>query len=134
MTTVVPFRIYFCTPVVLYPQMRRQTPESWYLTQPNINFEWAKKSSFRYKLGGSLIASSSHKGLFGDASQMKHDPEMWTAIHAGFSLTVGSGISSQTELSYVMKGLQTVDTFFGGPPFILTPGSPTSFGVHTHQD
>lgn len=121
------FRVYFCTPVVFYPQMGRQNPEAWYLTRPNINFEWVRKSNFRYKVGGSVIASSTHKGLFVDASQTKHDPEMWTALHAGFSLPVGSGISFQTELSYVMKGLNTVDTFFGGPPFILITGFSYTF-------
>jgi len=121
------FRVYFCTPVVFYPQMGRQNPDAWYLTRPNINFEWVRKSNFRYKVGGSLIGSSSHKGLFGDASQTKHDPEMWTAIHAGFSLPVGSDISFQTELSYVMKGLKTVDTFFGGPPSILITGFSYTF-------
>lgn len=121
------FRVYFCTPVVFYPQTGRQNPDAWYLTRPNINFEWIRKSNFRYKVGGSIIASSSHKSLLGNTSQSQHNPEAWTAVHAGFSLPVGSGISFQTELSYVMKGLNTVDTFFGGPPFILITGFSYTF-------
>lgn len=116
------FRIYFCTPVIYYPQTGRQNPDAWFLTRPNINFEWIRNTNFRYKVGVSLIASSSQKSLFGNTSDAQHQPEVWTAVHAGFSLPLGSRISFQTELSYIMKGVKTVDTFFGGPPLIFITG------------
>lgn len=121
------FRIYYCTPVIYYPQSRRLNPDPWFLTRPNINFEWMKSPKFRYKFGGSLIASSSQEDLFGDPSKSKHRPGLWTAVHGGISTLLGSNLSFQAELSYIMKGVQTIDDFFGGPPFILMTGFSYTF-------
>lgn len=121
------FRIYYCTPVIYYPQTRRLNPDPWFLTRPNINFEWMKTPRLRYKFGGSIIASSSQEDLFGDPSKSRHSPGLWTAVHGGISTRMGSGLSFQAELSYVMKGLQTIDSFFGGPPFILMTGFSYTF-------
>ncbi|MDR8390881.1 hypothetical protein NC796_07020 [Aliifodinibius sp. S!AR15-10] len=121
------FRVYYCTPIIFYPQTQKPDPDPWFITRPNINFEWVKRSNFRYKIGGSIIASASAHDLWGNASESQHSPGLWSAVHAGVSLPVGANISFQTELSYVTKGFQTIDTFFGGPPFILITGISYTF-------
>lgn len=121
------FRIYYCTPVILYPQTRRVDPDPWFIIRPNINFEWMKGSNFRYKLGGSIIGSSSYHDLFGDKSRARHPQEIWTAVHAGLSLPLGKALSFQAEISYITKGIQPVNDFFGGPPFILITGLSHTF-------
>lgn len=122
------YRVYFCTPVVFYPQTRRVNPDPWYITRPNINFEWIRKSNFRYKIGGSLVASASKHNLFGNPAKSKHPPTLRTAIHAGISMPFkNSGFSFQAELSYVTKGFKKIDDFYGGPPVILITGISYAF-------
>lgn len=118
------FRIYYCTPIIFYPQSQRADPDAWFITRPNINFEWVASSGLRYKVGGSLLAMASHRDLFGDGTGSKHPPELWTAVHVGTSMPVGrgSGLSFQAELSYITKGVKTIDSFVGGPPIILMTG------------
>lgn len=123
------FRIYYCNPVVFYPQRNKADPEPWWLIRPNINFEWLAKSGFRYKVGGSLIGVASHRRVFGKANSGKEQlsPELWTAVHGGFSLPVGKQLSFQAEISYITKGVDTITTFFGGPPLIAITGFSYTF-------
>lgn len=100
------FRVYFCTPILYYPKTKELGGDPWWLTRPNINFEWITSTKFRYKFGGSIIAAASHHSLFGDPSKAKLQPGFCNAMHVGISLPIGSGIMFQTELSAVMSGLQ----------------------------
>lgn len=123
------FRIYYCTPVVFYPQRNMVEPEPWWLIRPNINFEWLTKSGIRYKFGGSMIGVASHRRVFGNANSDKEQlsPELWTAVHGGFSMPVGNRLSFQAELSYITKGTDTITNFFGGPPLIAITGFSYTF-------
>lgn len=123
------FRIYYCTPIVFYPQRNRTEPEPWWLIRPNINFEWLTTSGFRYKFGGSVIGVASHRRVFGSANSGNEQlsPELWTAIHSGFSMPVGKQLSFQAELSYITKGTDTITDFFGGPPLIAIIGLSYTF-------
>lgn len=121
------FRIYYCTPVVFYPQLNRQEAEPWWLIRPNLNFEWLSGTGIRYKFGASLIGVASHRSIFGDTAGGRREPELWSAVHSGISLPVGSRWSFQTEVSYITKGMQTVDTFFGGPPVLVITGFSFTF-------
>lgn len=121
------FRVYYCTPVIFYPQTRKSDSDPWFLIRPNINFEWMPKSNLRYKVGASVIGSSSYEDLFGDPSKSRHSPEIYTAVHAGISLPVALRMSFQAELSYVMKGIHTTSEFYGGPPIILMTGISFTF-------
>lgn len=121
------YRVYFCTPVIFYPQTRRVNPDPWFLTRPNINFEWLAKSDLRYKIGASIIASASRHNLFENSSRSKHPPSLWTAVHGGISLPFSSNMTFQAELSYVTKGIRTIDKFLGGPPAILILGASYTF-------
>jgi|GEM_PF-2010287 len=115
------YRIYFCTPVIYYPTLSGGDP--WWLTRPNINFEWLTKSNFRYKAGGSIIAATSNNHLFGDGSKATMSPDFWTSIHGGISVPLKGNISFQAEVSYVSKGIQPVKEFVGAPPVILVLGA-----------
>ncbi|MDX1585511.1 MAG: hypothetical protein R3222_02160 [Balneolaceae bacterium] len=123
------FRIYYCTPVVFYPQSNRADPEPWWLIRPNINFEWLVNSGFRYKFGSSIIGAAPHRHLFGgdETVVQRLSPELWTAIHGGFSIPVGKRFSFQTELSYITKGTDTITDFFGGPPLLAIIGFSYTF-------
>ena len=121
------YRVYFCMPVIYYPQSGRADPDAWFLTRPNINFEWVRRSNLRYKFGASLIASASHHDLAGNPSESRHEPSVWTAVHIGVSTPLRDKLSFQAELSYITKGLRTIDTFFGGPPVILMTGVSYTF-------
>lgn len=117
------FRIYFCTPILFYPGTKELGGEAWWLTRPNINFEWIKSSGFRYKIGGSIIAASSHHTLFGESSRAKFAPGIWNAVHGGVSFPINSSIMFQCETSLVMSGLNIAGTeWVGGPPVILVIG------------
>lgn len=114
------YRVYFCTPVIYYPTLSGGDP--WWLTRPNINFEWLTKSDLRYKAGGSIIAAASNNSLFGDAAKATLSPDIWTSVHGGFSLPLRGNFSFQTEVSYVSKGVKPVKEFVGAPPVILVLG------------
>lgn len=117
------FRIYFCTPVLFYPKTKDLGGDPWWLTRPNINFEWITPSGFRYKVGGSLIAAASHHSLFGDPSRAKFSPGIWNAVHGGVSVPLSSNIMFQCETSLVMSGLKVAGPdWVGGPPVILVLG------------
>lgn len=121
------FRVYYCTPVVFYPQTNMPDAEPWWLIRPNINFEWLTNSGLRYKFGGSLIGVASHQRIFGKPSNEKLSPELWSAVHAGVSMPVAFQLSFQAEFSYITKGLRTIDTFFGGPPVLAIVGISYTF-------
>ncbi len=122
------FRIYFCTPVLFYPKTKDLGGDAWWLTRPNINFEWMTSSGFRYKVGGSIIAAASHKTLFGNPSDAKFHPGIWNSVHAGFSLPTSSGVTFQCEASLVMSGLKVAGPdWVGGPPMILVLGVSYNF-------
>lgn len=121
------YRVYYCTPVVFYPQTNMPDAEPWWLIRPNINFEWLTNSGLRYKFGGSLIGVASHRRIFGKPSNEKLSPELWSAVHAGLSMPVGSQFSFQAEFSYITKGIRTIDTFFGGPPVLAIIGISYTF-------
>jgi hypothetical protein len=114
------YRIYFCTPVIYYPTLSGGDP--WWLTRPNINFEWLTQSDLRYKIGGSIIAAASNNSLFGDSSKATLSPDMWTSIHGGISMPLYGSFSFQAEASYVSKGIQPIKEFVGAPPVILVLG------------
>ncbi|MHB1048607.1 MAG: hypothetical protein ACYC09_00905 [Bacteroidota bacterium] len=117
------FRVYFCTPVLYYPKTKELGGDPWWLTRPNINFEWIAQSGFRYKVGGSIIAAASHHSLFGNSGAAKFSPGLWNAIHAGSSFSVGGGVMFQNEISIVMNGLRVAGSdWVGGPPIILVIG------------
>lgn len=117
------FRSYFCVPVVYYPKTRDLGGDPWWLTRPNINFEWIMESGLRYKVGGSIIAAGSHHSLFGDKAKAKFQPGFWNTFHVGTSFPVGGGIMFQCELSAVMNGLSIAgQDWVGGPPVILITG------------
>lgn len=123
------FRIYYCTPFVFYPQTNMADAEPWWLIRPNINFEWLSKTGYRYKFGGSIIGVASHRRVFGNVNSAKEklSPELWTAIHGGFSMPIGTRFSFQAELSYITKGTDTIADFFGGPPVIAITGLSYTF-------
>ncbi|NGP77950.1 hypothetical protein G3570_14975 [Balneolaceae bacterium YR4-1] len=123
------FRVYYCTPIVFYPQRSLVDPEPWWLIRPNINFEWLVNSGFRYKFGASMIGVATHRQVFGGGGtgDQQLSPELWTAIHGGFSLPVGKQLSFQTELSYITKGMGTITDFFGGPPMLAIVGFSYTF-------
>ena len=121
------YRVYYCTPVVFYPQTNMPDAEPWWLIRPNINFEWLANTGLRYKFGGSLIGVASHRRIFGKPLNEKLTPELWSAVHAGVSMPVASQLSFQAEFSYITKGLRTVDTFFGGPPVLAILGFSYTF-------
>ncbi|MCO6465463.1 MAG: hypothetical protein J5I53_02495 [Bradyrhizobiaceae bacterium] len=117
------FRIYLCVPVLYYPQTKELGGDAWWLTRPNINFEWITKSGFRYKVGASVIAAASQYWVGGEAWKAKFNPGVWNAFHAGVSLPVGCGIMFQSELSAVMNGVTLAGKdWVGGPPVILITG------------
>ncbi len=117
------FRIYFCTPIMFYPKTKELGGDAWWLTRPNINFEWITQSGFRYKIGGSLIAAASQHTLFGNPADAKFQPGIWNALHGGISLPVGSNITFQCEASLVMSGFKVAGPdWVGGPPVILVLG------------
>lgn len=117
------FRSYFCIPVVYYPKTRDLGGDPWWLTRPNINFEWITPEGFRYKFGGSLIVAGSHHSFFGDRSKAKFQSDAWNAFHVGTSFPIGGGIMFQTELSAVMNGLTLAGKdWVGGPPAIIIIG------------
>lgn len=117
------FRIYFCTPVVFYPKTRGLGGDPWWLTRPNINFEWNTTRGLRYKIGGSLIAAASHHTLFGNAAA-RFSPGLWNAVHGGISFPIGSNLTLQVESSLVMQGLRVAGKdWVGGPPVILVIGT-----------
>ena len=122
------FRIYYCTPVVFYPQRNEADPEPWWLIRPNINIEWLANSGLRYKFGASVIGAASNRQIFGrGASNGQLSPELWTAIHGGLSLPVGKQLSFQSEFSYITKGTDTITNFFGGPPMLAIIGFSYTF-------
>lgn len=123
------FRVYYCTPIVFYPQSNMRDPEPWWLIRPNINFEWLINTGFRYKFGASMIGVATHRQVFGGAGagNQQLSPELWTAVHGGFSLPVGRRLSFQTELSYISKGTETITDFFGGPPMLAIFGFSYTF-------
>jgi len=123
------FRVYYCTPIVFYPQATMAVAEPWWLIRPNINFEWLADSGIRYKFGGSVIGAASHRRVFGIAGRENEQlsPELWTAIHGGFSMPAGRRVSFQAELSYITKGVHTIKDFFGGPPVIAIVGFSHTF-------
>ncbi len=117
------FRIYFCTPVLYYPKTKELGGDPWWLTRPNINFEWIAETGLRYKFGGSIIAAGSHYSFFGDRSKAKFQPDLWNAFHCGTSFPIGAGIMFQVELSAVMNGFTIAGKdWVGGPPVILVLG------------
>jgi hypothetical protein len=117
------FRVYFCTPVLYYPKTKELGGDPWWLTRPNINFEWITENSFRYKVGGSLIAAGSHHSFFGDPSRAKFKPGIWNAFHVGTSFPVGGGIMFQCEVSAVMNGFTIAgEDWVGGPPVLILTG------------
>jgi len=108
------YRVYFCTPVFYYPNAHISGHGSWWLTRPNINFEWMTPGGFRYKVGGSVIAVAS-------ASE---PVSFWDAVHSGISFPVGPVVTLQLEASLVTRGLQVTGTnWVGGPPVILVLGT-----------
>ena len=118
------FRIYFCVPVFFYPKTHMLAGDPWWLTRPNINFEWMTKGGFRYKVGGSVIGAVSHYVLFGDASGGRLPLRFWDAIHGGLSFPVSNVLTLQLEASLVTQGLRVAGTnWVGGPPVILVLGS-----------
>lgn len=121
------YRVYYCTPIVFYPQTNMPHAEPWWLIRPNINFEWLANSGLRYKFGGSLMGVASHRRIFGKSSNEKLSPELWSTIHAGVSMPVATQLSFQAEFSYITKGLKTVDSFFGGPPILAILGFSYTF-------
>ena len=121
------YRVYYCTPIVFYPQTNMHDAEPWWLIRPNINFEWLASSGLRYKFGGSLIGVASHQRVFRKTSSEKLSPELWSAVHAGLSMPVASQLSFQAEISYITKGIRTIDTFFGGPPVLAIIGLSYTF-------
>lgn len=117
------FRIYFCTPLLYYPKTKELGGDPWWLTRPNLNFEWITPTGFRYKAGGSVIAAASHHSLFGNSLRAKFPPGVWSAIHAGTSFPIGGGFMFQNELSVVMNGISVAGKdWVGGPPVILVLG------------
>ncbi|MBI2619885.1 MAG: hypothetical protein HYW57_07365 [Ignavibacteriales bacterium] len=117
------FRVYFCTPILYYPKTKELGGDPWWLIRPNINFEWITERGLRYKVGGSLIAASSHHTIFGDPSDAKFPPGVWNALHGGIALPIGSGVTFQCETSLVMNGLNVAGSdWVGGPPVILVVG------------
>ena len=115
------YRVYVCTPVFYYPNAHISGHGSWWLTRPNINFEWMTPRGFRYKVGGSLIAVASQRALSGDGSEPLR---FWDAVHAGISFPVGPVTTLQLEASLVTRGLQVTGTnWVGGPPVILVLGT-----------
>lgn len=117
------FRIYFCTPIMFYPKTRDLGGDAWWLTRPNINFEWITASGFRYKVGGSLIAAASHNTLFGNPGDAKFSPGIWNTVHVGVAFPLGYGIMFQCETSLVMSGLKVAGPdWVGGPPVIAVLG------------
>ncbi len=117
------FRIYFCVPVLYYPKTKDLGGEPWFLTRPNINFEWITGSFLRYKIGGSLIAAASQPSLFGgERNGEGFKGGVWNAMHGGVSFPMGR-IMFQIELSVVMDGFRLAgDNWVGGPPVILVMG------------
>jgi hypothetical protein len=124
------FRLYFCVPVLYYPKTRALGGEPWFLTRPNINFEWITKKSLRYKVGGSLIAAASQPSLFGkERFEEGFKGGLWNAVHAGLSFPIIRNIMFQTELSVVMNGIHIAGKdWVGGPPVILVIG--ISYGIN----
>lgn len=117
------FRVYFCTPILYYPKTKELGGDPWWLTRPNINFEWITEDNFRYKVGGSVIAAGSHHSLFGDPSLAKFKPGIWNAFHVGTSFPVGAGIMFQCEVSAVMNGFTIAGKdWVGGPPVLIITG------------
>ena len=120
------FRIYFCTPVFFYPHASIGGHGSWWLTRPNLNFEWMTPSGFRYKVGGSMIAVVSQRELTGGASE---PVRFWDAVHGGFSFPIGPRGTFQFEGSLVTRGLQVAGIdWVGGPPVILVIGTSWALG------
>lgn len=119
------YRVYFCTPVIYYPGLSAGDP--WWLTRPNINFEWVTRSNIRYKFGISVFMAASNNSLFGDASKATLQPDYWTSAHTGMSLPIGSDFSFQTEVSYVSKGVTPIKDFIGAPPVVLVLGISYTF-------
>lgn len=117
------FRVYFCTPLLYYPKTNGLGGDPWWLSRPNINFEWVNRKGFRYKAGGSLIAAASHRSIFGDAAYARFSPGVWNAVHGGISFPVGSNLTLQLEGSLVMKGVRVPKSWVGGPPVILVMGT-----------
>lgn len=120
------FRVYFCTPVFFYPNSHIDGHGSWWLTRPNINFEWMTPGGLRYKVGGSAIAVVSQRTLMGAAS----DPvRFWNAVHGGISFPMGPRATFQLESSLVMKGTRVAGSdWVGGPPVILVLGTSWALG------
>ncbi len=118
------FRIYFCVPVIYYPKTKELGGEPWFLTRPNINFEWVTDSSFRYKFGGSIIAAASQPSLFAsERNEEGFKGGTWNAIHGGISFPLSETIMFQTELSAVLNGFTLAGKdWVGGPPVILVIG------------
>lgn len=117
------FRSYFCVPVMYYPKTRDLGGDPWWLTRPNINFEWIMESGHRYKFGGSIIVAGSHHSFFGDKSKAKFQPDHWNAFHVGTSFPIGAGLMFQVELSAVMNGVTIAgNDWVGGPPAIFIIG------------
>lgn len=114
------YRVYFCTPIIYYPNLSGGDP--WWLTRPNINFEWVTKSNVRYKIGGSAILAASNNSLFGDTAKATLKPDLWSSVHGGVSIPLSGSVSFQTEISYVSKGVQPIKDFVGAPPVILVLG------------
>lgn len=117
------FRVYYCTPILYYPKTKELGGDPWWLTRPNINFEWITENSFRYKIGASIIAAASQHSVFGNPALAKFKPGFWNAVHAGTSFPLGAGIMFQAELSMVMNGLNVAGKdWVGGPPVIMITG------------
>ncbi|MBX2990573.1 MAG: hypothetical protein KF749_05300 [Bacteroidetes bacterium] len=121
------YRVYFCVPVLYYPKTQDLGGDPWWLTRPNINFEWMNDAGFRYKVGGSIVAAASHHTLFGESSNAKFAPGLWNAVHGGISLPVGPSLMFQAEASLVLKGVQVPSQWVGGPPVILVLGISYTF-------
>ena len=118
------YRVYFCTPVLVYPRTHILGGDPWWLARPNINFEWMTSGGFRYKVGGSFIAAASQYTLFGGGSASHIAPRFWDAIHGGISLPIGPAATLQVEASLVLKGLKVAGAdWVGGPPVILVLGT-----------
>jgi len=116
------FRVYFCTPVILYPKSGGRDP--WWLVRPNINLEWITTPGLRYKFGGSVIATTSHYALFGSASRATFAPGFWQAIHGGVSFPIRPGVTFQVESSLVLDGPRVAGSdWVGGPPVIVVIGT-----------
>jgi hypothetical protein len=116
------FRVRFCSPIIYYPKTKELGGDAWWLTRPNINFEWTNASGFRYIVGGSLILAASEHSLYGNPANAKFTPGVWNAVHGGISLPVGNGIIFHTETSLVMEGVRVRKEWVGGPPVILVLG------------